>query len=346
MPKFYPLKVLDITPESSDSVSISFDMDDRTRRMFSFRPGQFVTLRKRINGQVLRRPYSICSSVDEPTLRIAVKRVPNGRFSGFATNELCVGDVIEATQPEGKFFLKFDAAAEHRYVLCATGSGITPMMSIIKSALVRESRSHITLFYGNRKHSTTIFRRELNQLMSNHTDRLTINWFLSGAEPEAGEFKGHLGAELGVLVPEAWDIKALFLCGVPAMASVVSQAFIAAGLPASRIHSESFLSGDLRSKRPDDLCLASTVRIRLNGEETVLQPGQRTILEAALDVGLDPAYSCSSGACSTCLAKVVGGRVGLVTNNTLSKSDQAKGWTLLCQAYAASDEVTIECADI
>lgn len=138
MAKFYPVKVSGIRSETPNCVSICFNLDDRLRRMFSFRPGQFVTLRTRIDGRVVQRPYSICSGVDDSELQIAVKRIEGGRFSNFATSQLYAGQMIEMTQPQGKFALRIDPSAKRRYVLCATGSGITPMMSIMRSVLARE----------------------------------------------------------------------------------------------------------------------------------------------------------------------------------------------------------------
>jgi ring-1,2-phenylacetyl-CoA epoxidase subunit PaaE len=343
MAKFYTATVSDIRSETQECVSIGFDMDNRLRRMFTFKPGQFITLRTRINGREVRRPYSICSGVDDPMLRIAVKRVEGGRFSGFATSHLRAGQPIEMTQPEGKFLLKIDPTVERRYVLCATGSGITPMMSIIQSSLAREARSHITLFYGNRTRDAVIFREDIARLAAAYPDRLKVISFLSGEVPKAGELAGRINESITDMIPDVAALDACFLCGVPEMITTLRDAFQRAGLAPERIFAERFDAGDIGQDPPKDLCMDSTVRLRVDGDELLMKPGQRTVLQAALDEGLDPPYSCGAGACSTCLAKVLSGEVGMIANNVLSDSDVSDNWTLLCQTYAITEDVVLSC---
>jgi ring-1,2-phenylacetyl-CoA epoxidase subunit PaaE len=343
MAKFYSGTVSCTRLETPNSVSVSFDLDDRLRRMFSFKPGQFITLRARIDGRMVQRPYSICSAVDDSKLQIAVKSIEGGRFSNFATSQLQVGQVVEMTQPEGKFYLRIDPSAERRYVLCATGSGITPMMSIIRSVFAREAGCHITLFYGNRTRDDTMFREDLDRLVAQYPDQLSMVSFLSREDPTAGELAGRIDESIVTMIPQVAELDGCFICGAPSMMGTLRAAFERAGLPSERILAESFDRGDIGQNPPSDLFLDATVRIRYEGEELEMTPGLRTILQAALDEGLDPPYSCGSGACSTCLAKVISGKVGMVANNVLSESDIANNWTLTCQAYAISEHVTVSC---
>jgi ring-1,2-phenylacetyl-CoA epoxidase subunit PaaE len=343
MPKFYSAEVSDIRRETAECVSIGFGVDDRLRRMFSFKAGQFVTLRTRISGRVVQRPYSLCSGVDDPELRIAVKRIEGGSFSAFATTGLQAGQMIDLTQPEGRFFVKIDPSSSRRIVLCATGSGITPMMSIMRSVLGREARSHVTLFYGNRTRDDTMFRDDIARLVAQYPERLSVVWFLSGEVPVAGEVAGRVDESILTMIPDVVGLDGAYLCGVPGMIAALRAAFQRAGLPSERVFAESFDGGNIGQDPPPDLCVGATVRIRYEGDELMMKPGQRTVLQAALDEGLDPPYSCSSGACSSCLAKVVSGKVGMVANNVLPESDISDNWTLLCQAYAITPDVTVSC---
>lgn len=357
-PSFHPLTIQDCRRETADTVSLLFDVPPELAERYRFVQGQHLTLKTIINGEEARRSYSICSGVDEGELRVAVKRVEGGLFSNHANDALAPGMVIDVMTPMGRFTTPLDPAAARRYVAFAAGSGITPILSIIKTVLAREPRSQFLLIYGNRTVSSIIFREELEDLKNRHMGRLAIHHLLSREPEEAGLLSGRIGADLvrdlcaGQL--DAASLDAAFLCGPQAMVEEVRDALAAAGTPAERIHLELFgTSADRRPTAPakaapdgvaDSPADGATIAILQDGKrrEFTLAYDGDTILDAAHRHGADLPYSCKSGVCCTCRAKIREGKVSMAENYSLEPWEVEAGYVLTCQSRPLTERVVID----
>lgn len=356
MPRFHPLRVTDIRRETADCVSIALAVPAELRATFRFLPGQHLVLRATIDGKEVRRTYSICSLATEEELRIAVKRQPHGRFSTFVHERLAVGDVLEAMPPTGRFVHEPDPKARRHYVAFAAGSGITPIYAIIRAVLNGEPESHFTLIYGNRNTASIIFREDLLDLKNVHLERFALHHILSAETTEALElFSGRIDADK----VRAWaqrlyrpeDIDRWFVCGPAPMIQTVSDALVGLGVPYERILFEYFTA---EGNRPRPL-LTTAPRLQAQGETAriiVILDGERhefpmpfrgpVVLEAARAHGLDLPFSCKAGVCATCRARLVEGKVELLTNYALDERDLAAGDILTCQARPLSDRVVLD----
>ena len=356
MPRFHPLTVADVRRETPDCVSLAFAIPDELRERFRFTQGQHVILRAVIDGEELRRTYSICSAVDEGELRIAVKRQPHGRFSGWIHEHVRPGDRIEVMPPRGRFFVPLDPEAARTYVAFAAGSGITPVISILKTTLAREPRSHFILFYGNRDVDSIIFREELEDFKNRYMTRFALHHVLSAATSDVmALFSGRitpdtLRAWSGRLFRPA-EVDAWFLCGPAPMIQDLADTLIELGAPKTRLHYEYFTTEGNRPRlaphAPPPVEAAGS-----RAEITLLLDGQRrcfslpfnseTILDAAIARGIDPPYSCKAGVCSTCRARVVEGKVDMAVNYALEEWEVERGFVLTCQARPLTARVTID----
>ncbi|GBD42793.1 1,2-phenylacetyl-CoA epoxidase, subunit E [bacterium HR40] len=356
MARFHPLPVVEIRRETAECVSIALAVPEELKPAFRFRPGQHLVVRAVVDGAEVRRTYSLCSTPREDTLRIAVKRQPHGRFSGFANARLAVGDRLEAMPPTGRFAHTPDPGARRHYVAFAAGSGITPIFGILKAILEEEPHSRFTLFYGNRNTSSIIFREGLADLKDLYMERLALHHVLSAEVSEALElFSGRIDAEK----VRAWagrlfqvsEVDRWFVCGPAPMIQTVSDALLALGVPAERILFEYFTA---EGNRPRPV-LETAPRIETSGDRariTVILDGERhefdmpfraeTVLEAARRFGLELPFSCRAGVCATCRARLVAGKVELLTNYALDERDLAAGDVLTCQARPLTAEVTLD----
>lgn len=346
MSRFHSLKISDVHRETEDAVSLTFDVERHLKRTFSFKPGQYLTLRAKINGREVRRCYSICSGVDDGDLRVAVKRVDNGCFSTFALDNLKAGQWIEVMPPQGRFCLPIDPTATRRYVLCATGSGITPMLSIIKSVLSREPGSKILLFYGNKTRADTLFGPDLSVLEAAHPGRLCTYRFFS-REPAAGdEYFGRIDARVIDLASRALggldQVDACFLCGVPEMTRELGDAFLGAGLPEKRLFIELFDVPPGDKATPPGVVPDAVATLRIGGESFTVKLASRTILDAALEEGIELPYSCRTGSCSTCLARIVEGSAHMLVNNAIGQPEVDRGFILSCQTMSKTPHITLD----
>ena len=352
---FHPLTVADVRRETRDSVVLTLGVPDALKDAFRFTQGQYLTLLARIDGEDLRRSYSICAAAHEPAPKVAVKKVPGGSFSTWANEALAPGQTIEAMPPMGGFFVPLDPAARRHHVGFAAGSGITPLLSIIKTTLAAEPRSSFTLFYGNRASSSIMFREELDDLKSLHMGRLSLVHVLSREQQDVDLFNGRLDRAKCDRLLERWldpsSIDAAFICGPQQMMLDVSASLKEHGVDPGRIKFELFATADAGRRarvRPAsketapraDLCRATVVLDGL-ARSFELEKGAVTILDAATREGLDLPFACKAGVCSTCRAMLVEGQVDMDANYALEDYEIARGYVLTCQSYPVTDRIVV-----
>ncbi len=353
MSRFHSLSIARVERETRDAVAITFAVPAQLADAFRFDPGQHLTLRTTIEGQDVRRSYSICSAQHEGTLRIAVKRNPQGTFSCWANERLKAGDVIDVLPPMGHFNVPLDPAARRRYVGFAAGSGITPLLSIVKTTLATEPASEFTLFYGNRASSTVMFKEELAALKDLHLTRFNLVHVLSREAQDIDLLHGRIDRAKADALLSHWvdleNVDAVFVCGPDGMMHAVSEALAGRGFPASKMKIERFATSIPRhehrpAKMPErghDQCQV-TVVIDGSAKSFPVDKANESVLEAGLAHGIELPYSCKAGVCSTCRAKLVAGEVDMDANFALEDYEVARGFVLTCQSYPVSDTVTID----
>jgi len=322
------------------------------REVFSFTQGQYLTLRKDIEGTDLRRSYSICAGVDDGELRVGVRKVNGGVFSNWINAYLKPGDTINVMAPQGRFFVDLDPASRRHHVGIAGGSGVTPILSTMKTVLAREPKSRFTLIYGNRALKSTMFKEEIEDLKNRYLTRLTLHHVFSDEHTDAPLNMGvmnrdKIGEFLNSVVPAA-SIDHVFICGPFQMNDEAEAALLAAGVPEDRIHIERFgvpqqaVGAVIHEAKPGDAEQAKITIIR-DGlkREISFTKDQPSILDAASAAGLEVPFSCTSGVCGTCRAKLVEGQVRMERNFALDKNEVANGFVLTCQAHPITDRVTL-----
>ena len=346
-PTFHSTKVLEVRRETADCVSVALEVPNT--ETFSFVPGQYLTLRSTINGQEVRRSYSLCSSPLSGELRVAIKQVEQGVFSTWANTELKAGDTIDTMPPMGNFALEIEPTDEQTYVGFAAGSGITPVLSILKTVLERAPKAKFILFYGNRKTNSIIFKAELEDLKDAHMGRLEVHHVLSredqGNDLLFGRIDEARAAQFAAQIPGVKDAAGHFLCGPEAMIKGVQSALEQAGVAAKNIHFELFTSAAPAAEKAPAASASSgdaAVTVILDGEETHFTQGPKDfILDAALDAGADVPYACKGAVCCTCRAKVLEGEVEMAMNYSLTDDEVAEGFILTCQSMPRSPKVTV-----
>lgn len=356
MARFHELKVREVRRETKDTVSVAFDVPETLATDFAFIPGQYLTLKTPINGEDVRRSYSICTSPNENDLRVAVKKVDGGLFSTFANEVLKAGDQLEVMAPVGKFVVNIDPSNQKHYVAFAAGSGITPVISIIKSVLESEPNSEFTLFYGNRSFSTIIFREQLEALKNSYMGRFTIHHVLSGEDQGSALLNGRINAEK---VREFFkffvnfdDVDEYFICGPESMIHDVKDVLAGMGADKKQVHFELFTSplGKLNGSAPEEKKEKSSgnvncsVKIILDGDsfEFELNTDGENILDAALKQGADLPFACKGGVCCTCRAKLQEGEVDMEVNYALEEEEVERGFILTCQSHPTSERVVVD----
>jgi ring-1,2-phenylacetyl-CoA epoxidase subunit PaaE len=351
---FHPLRVAEVRRETPDAVSIRFDLPSELRDVFAFKAGQHLTLRTLLQGEDIRRNYSVCVAPHEGELRIAVKQIVGGAFSGWINTAVQPGAVIEVMPPHGSFTWTFDPVAERRYVGFAGGSGITPVLSILKAALAREPRGRFTLLYGNRTAAQVMFLEELAALKNRYLDRLEVFHFLEEEEEEIDLFNGRLDAAkieqvLDSLI-RAEDVDAFFICGPGPMMDAVEAGLKACGVAGDKILLERYLTGAISAAQAAAaqalVAKARGLRVSvvLEGRKSsvVFNADSQSVLDAARAAGLPAPYACKGGVCATCRAKLVSGTVEMKVNYGLSASELAQGYVLTCQAAPTSAGVVLD----
>ena len=352
---FHPLRVRAIQPDTAEAVIVSFDVPEELRPVFGFTQGQYLTLRKEIAGQDLRRSYSICAGVDDGELRVGVRKVAGGVFSNWINEHLQPGDTLQVMAPQGRFFVPIEAQARRHHLGIAGGSGITPILSIMKTVLAREPGSRFTLIYGNRKLRSTMFKEDLEDLKDRYMARVVIHHVFSDEHTEADINAGvmdrdKLGEFLRSLVPAA-SVDHAYVCGPFQMNDEAEAALLAAGVPEERIHIERFgiaqqatgqVGAIVHEAQPGDAAQARVTIIRDGRQrEIAFTREQPSILDAASAAGMEVPYSCTSGVCGTCRAKLVEGQVRMERNFALDRKEVAAGFILTCQAHPTTERVVL-----
>lgn len=348
-PRFHPLRIAEVRPETADSVSLRFEVPAALTAEYAFVQGQHVTLRAQLQGQEVRRSYSICSGVDDAELRVAIKHVPGGLFSGFANRQLHAGDVVDVLTPEGRFHTPLDPDQAKHYAAFAAGSGITPVLSLIKTTLAREPRSRFTLLYGNRRQSSVMFHEALEDLKDRYLQRFVLYQVFSRQHQEVALFNGRLDrAKVHAFTDSLLPVDTIdeaFICGPGAMIDEVEAALLERGLPAASIHVERFgVPGAAERHRIEQGDAAhAIVEVVIDGVRRDVDFFQQdpSVLEAALRAGIELPYSCKGGMCCTCRAKVLAGRVRMDKNYSLEPRDLQAGFVLTCQAHPLTDRVIV-----
>ncbi len=348
---FHPLAVADIRRETDDTVSVAFAVPGGLADAYRFEHGQHLTLRVVLDGEEVRRSYSICSGTDDGELRVAVKHVPGGRLSGWVHETLRVGDRVDVMTPAGRFTTPLDPANRKHYLAVAAGSGITPVMSILRTVLAREPHSTFTLVYGNRTVASIIFRDELNDLKNRYVDRLQVLHVLSRQQLDAPLLNGRVtGDRMRALACRAIDVASVdeaFLCGPEPMTLEVKDALVDLGIDPRHVHLELFGTPHVTSARVGPPGAGSGERreatVVLGGVKTEIDvPVTSTVLEAGLAAGLDLPFSCTGGVCATCRAKVCDGEVDMATNYALEPWEVEAGYVLTCQSRPVTPSVTVD----
>ena len=352
---FHPLRVRAIEPDTQEAVIVSFDVPEDLRDVFGFTQGQYLTLRKDIDGQDLRRSYSICAGVDDAELRVGVRKVKGGVFSNWINEHLKPGDTISVMAPQGRFFVPLDPGSRRHHLGIAGGSGITPILSIMKTVLAREPASRFTLVYGNRSLQSTMFKEEIEDLKNRYMTRLVLQHVFSDEHTDSPLNRGvmdraKIAEFLGSLVPAA-GIDHAYVCGPFQMNDEAEAALVAAGVAPDRIHIERFgialqdaaqAGAVLHEAKPGDAPQARIVIVR-DGlrREFAFTRGQPSVLDAASAAGLEVPFSCTSGVCGTCRARLVEGEVRMERNFALDKQEIANGFVLTCQSHPLTERIVL-----
>ncbi len=356
---FYSLAIADITPETDAAVCITFAIPSELEEKFRFTPGQFLTLKSLIDGEEVRRSYSICSGVDDGHLRVGIKRVRDGLLSNYANDHFKVGDQIEVMPPQGNFGTQLQADQKKNYMCLAVGSGITPMLSIIKSVLSVEPQSRITLIYGNRRSQSVMFKEELSFIKNAYLERFKWINIMSQEDQGAELLNGRIDNKMGYQLQKSRliDIASTdeaFICGPESMMSEVSRGFRIEGLADSQIHYELFASSSedsqLRMERAQqrvhEYGEEKTSKVTVKADGRAIQFNLATvgenILDAGMNNGMELPYSCKAGVCSTCKCKLVEGQVDMDIAHGLEPHEVEAGYILSCQAHPLSDEVVVD----
>jgi len=354
MARFHTLKVKDIRRETVDAVSIAFDIPLAIQHEYQFKQGQYITVKLNVNGEELRRSYSICTSpYSEKELRVAVKEVQDGRASTLMNRTWKVGDAVEVMTPMGNFSSILSGNNKKHYVLFAGGSGITPMMSILKSVLYIEKQSNVTLVYANRNEDSVIFKTEIEKIVSENADRVKVLNVYDTPKTQVSDLqKGLLSVDRVKAIVENYggvNADEYFICGPGPMMENIKQALEGLNIAKEKVHIEYFSAvADAVAKAEGNVVTGADV----NSEVTVIQYGIETtmklntagltILDAAIDAGVDAPFSCKGAVCCTCRAKVIEGKAKMDANFALTDAEVEDGFILTCQAHPLTEKLIVD----
>ncbi|WP_309663055.1 2Fe-2S iron-sulfur cluster-binding protein [Sphingomonas sp.] len=350
---FHALRVVEIVPETAEANSIRFEILPDLREAFAFKAGQHLTLKAEIGGEELRRNYSLCTAPDDQDWMVTVKRIAGGVFSNWVGDNLKPGDLIDVMPPHGSFTTEFDPKASRRYVGFAGGSGITPVISLIKTALKQEPNSRFTLFYGNRDSSSVIFLDALADLKDRYMGRFELYHFLAEEAGDVALFNGMLdqamcGNAIEQLVGDASEVDAWFICGPGPMMDAAEAALLERAVAKERIHIERFTAGRPSAALTQEMAkleakaVGATLSVTLDGRTRRVEFTQSNILDSARAAGLPAPFACKAGVCATCRAKVVSGKVEMAARYGLTDEEVADGYVLTCQSVPVGDGVAVD----
>ena len=350
---FHALRVAEIVPETAEANSIRFEIPPELRERFEFKAGQHLTLRTTLGGEEVRRNYSLCTAPDDNDWMVTVKRIGGGLFSNWVGDNLKPGDTVEVMPPHGSFTTEFDASRSRHLVGIAGGSGITPVMSLIKTTLKCEPSSRFTLLYGNRDSSSVIFLEALAALKDKYLGRFEIYHFLDAEEQDIELFNGMLNRErldeaISALVPDAADVDDWFICGPGPMMDAAEGALLDGRVPKERIHIERFTADrppEAVSREMAQLqtqAAGVTLAVTLDGRTRRVPFAAGNILDSARTAGLPAPFACKAGVCATCRAKVTKGKVEMAARYGLTDEEVADGYVLTCQSVPLGDGVAVD----
>ena len=354
MADFHQIRFADVYKETKDCSIVTFDIPEHLQNNFSFKQGQHLTIRKIINDEDVRRTYSLCSSPFDNQWKVAIKQIRGGLFSTYANTELKTNDLLEIMEPSGKFYVETDAKTAKNYIAFAAGSGITPILSIIKTHLLAEPDSTFKLFYLNRTVKSIIFKEEIEQLKNRFFGRFQVFYFLTKEKRDIDFLNGRFDKEkLAILTKTFIDIQDTdhcFICGPQNMIFLIRDELQAAGLDADKIHYELFFSG---SSDEEDQHIAEVLEHKAEGTEVTIVDGRKefhfimddefdNILDGALAAGADLPFACKGGVCSTCKCKIIEGSVEMKVNYALEEKELKQNYILSCQSVPTSEKVVVD----
>ena len=350
---FHRLRVAEVVPETEEANSIRFEVPPELEEAFRFRAGQHLTLRTEIGGEEVRRNYSLCTAPFENDVMVTVKRIAGGIFSNWVADNLKAGDVVDVMTPHGSFTTSFDPGAERHYVAFAGGSGITPIMSLIRTALAEEPRSRFTLFYGNRDSASIIFLEALAALKDRYMGRLEIFHFMDQEEGDIDLFNGMLDRHrcdqvIEHLIDDPKAVSDWFICGPGPMMDAAEAALIERGVEHDRIHIERFTAGRpsaalaAQMQALQEQAAGLTVSVTLDGRTRKVEFSEANILDSARAAGLPAPFACKAGVCATCRAKVTSGTVEMAARYGLTDEEIAAGYVLTCQSVPSGEGVAVD----
>ncbi|MEQ9187922.1 MAG: 1,2-phenylacetyl-CoA epoxidase subunit PaaE [Cryomorphaceae bacterium] len=355
MPKFHSLKVSDVRRETEDSVSVAFEVPEALKDDYSFIQGQYLTIKKELGGEEIRRSYSICRSPLDNDLRVAIKKVDGGLFSTYANDQLAIGEALDVMTPLGRFYTSIDAENEKNYIAFAAGSGITPIMAHMRTVLAMEPKSEFTLIYGNKSTSSIMFKEEIDDLKNEYMDRLKVYHVLSREQNEFPLLCGRIDEEkcnaFMKYFIETDAIDEVFVCGPAPLIESVRKVMNEAGIDRKKVHFELFASpqqlaereGFVQPKREKKEGFQAKVEIILDGVVTdfIMDSEDSNILDAALKNGADLPFACKGGVCATCRAKLDSGEVEMEVNYSLEPDELERGFILTCQSHPTTEKVLV-----
>jgi ring-1,2-phenylacetyl-CoA epoxidase subunit PaaE len=350
---FHALRVAEVVPETAEANSIRFEIPPELRGAFAFRAGQHLTLKADIDGEEVRRNYSLCTAPDDQDWMVTVKRIGGGVFSNWVGDHLKPGDVIDVMPPHGSFTTEFDPHQSRRYVAFAGGSGITPVISLVRTALKAEPGSRFTLFYGNRDSSSVIFLDTLADLKDRYLGRFELYHFLAEEEGDVELFNGMLDKAtcdnaIEHLVGDPAGVDAWFICGPGPMMDAAEAALLERHVARDRIHIERFTADRPSAAVAQEIAelqtkaAGTTVSVTLDGRTRRVQFTESNILDSARAAGLPAPFACKAGVCATCRAKVTSGKVEMAARYGLTDEEVAAGYVLTCQSVPVGDGVAVD----
>lgn len=357
MAKYHSIKVKSVTPETGDAVVIDFEIPEELKEVFSFEAGQYLGVKQMIDNEDVRRSYSICSAPGNGHLQIGVKKVPGGRFSTFANELLSVGQALEVLPPQGKFTHKCDPEKRGLYVFFAAGSGITPVISLIRDILKNEPQSEVMLFYGNRNSDSIMFREELEGLKNTYLTRFGLHFIMSREKQSADFYNGRINSDKCALFSRVFfdtaNVDRFFICGPEPMINDVRDWLEAQSVAPDKVAFELFTSPNSRpfversteQKQDFDPSSESMVTVRIDGDTTEFKLAygdKKNILDAAIQAGADAPFSCKGGVCCTCKAMLMDGEVEMDVVYGLEPDEIEDGYILTCQAHPRSETILVD----
>ncbi|MEP2936594.1 MAG: ferredoxin--NADP reductase [Gilvibacter sp.] len=351
MQSFQSLTVQDIIRENANAVSVIFELPDTLKNSFSFKAGQYLTLKKTIDGKEVRRSYSLCSTPSSGQLKVLIKKVPDGIFSSFANGQLSVGDSLEVHPPEGRFIFEPNATKTTNYAAFAAGSGITPIISIIKTGLKEQPESKFLLVYGNKSVADAIFIEELIALQGEYSDRFMLELVLSRQEQENARFGRIDSSIINYFIGNKYaslSFDEFYVCGPGEMIDTTQEALVNKGVSSDVIHFERF-TAEPDSATDSAAIKEGFVQIKFtidDSEHTITAPIKESVLDVAIKNDLDPPHSCQGGICSSCIARITKGTVEMRKNQILTDSEVEEGLILTCQSHATSPEIEVDYDDV